>query len=181
MTLTRSYWSGVTTTISMAVVVWAMWYGLEYRRDVLVRENQIQIFRDMLTTSQYGFAVLNPEGLIVEWGPGMERIFGWKASEVLGSTPEFMMPEEYRAAHNFAMKKEGFQLSRSLIEVDCFGYTKSGDILPIHIVAGSFKNHRGYYHMAFFSRRDDRRVVQAPPPNPKQGPPPRPQPSDVRN
>ena len=171
MTERRNWISGVLVGVSLSVVAGSIWYAMDYKRDLIVKENKMQVLRDMIATTRYGFVVLNPEGKIVEWGPGAERLFGWMSAEVIGSPPDFLMPEKFRIAHELAMKKENYDFSRSLIEVDCWAYHKNGQLIPIHIVAASFRNHRGFYHVALFTPSDQVRQLQTPKPEDKKPPP----------
>jgi PAS domain S-box-containing protein len=48
------------------------WHGDEAARVLL------ESIRD------YGIVMLGPEGLVESWGPGAERLTGWRAEEIVG-------------------------------------------------------------------------------------------------
>jgi PAS domain S-box-containing protein len=136
--------------IACGVTAISWQYAAEARNDILLQENRTQVFRDMIASTNYGLIVLDPDGLIYEWGPGAERIFGWQATEVLGKDPQFLMPEVFRAPHRYAVGKISHDLSRSLLELNCWAIHKDGSVIPVHFVASSIRNHRGFYHAALF-------------------------------
>lgn len=56
--------------------------------------------RAILDTSLDAVLLMDSAGLIVDWNPAAERIFGWSRAEVVGqSLGERIIPEELRAAH----------------------------------------------------------------------------------
>jgi PAS domain S-box-containing protein len=55
---------------------------------------------------------LSAEGTVLLWNPAAERMFGWRAGEVLGQEPP-LIPEELKAEHNAALERvrSGGQIS----------------------------------------------------------------------
>jgi PAS domain S-box-containing protein len=45
----------------------------------------------------YALFMLDPEGRVVSWNPGAERIQGWRAEEIIGHTVDVFYPPEARA------------------------------------------------------------------------------------
>ena len=62
--------------------------------------NHAQLY-ELLITELTDFAVFltDPEGCIVSWNPGVERIFGYAESEWIGQSAEIIFTPEDRAAH----------------------------------------------------------------------------------
>ncbi len=57
--------------------------------------------RAIVDTALDAVILIDGVGLIVDWNPAAERIFGWRRDEVLGrSLADCIIPEELRAAHN---------------------------------------------------------------------------------
>lgn len=80
-------------------------------------EEQIQT---IFTNAPDAIVVINEEGIIVRWNPMAEILFGWKASEVVG-TPlhTVIIPDRFREDHKKGMKhfmktKEGPMLKKPL-------------------------------------------------------------------
>jgi PAS domain S-box-containing protein len=57
--------------------------------------------RAIIDTALDAVLLMDSGGLIVDWNPAAERIFGWRRDEVLGrSLADCIIPEELRAVHN---------------------------------------------------------------------------------
>ena len=56
-------------------------------------------YRQLLMALGDGVVVANPEGEIVFWNPGAERIFGFAASEAMGKSLDLIVPEKQRERH----------------------------------------------------------------------------------
>jgi PAS domain S-box-containing protein len=154
MTPARNSLSTSLLLLSVACVTGAAFYAKHTSDEAYRQQYRLQILRSMIATTDHGFVVLNPAGQIVEWGPGAAKIFGWSAAEVLGSSPDFMMPKEYRANHHAVLERQDGRFACNLVEVEGWAYTKDGRMIPIHVVVSSFKNHHGYYHVALFTALD---------------------------
>ena len=70
-----------------------------------VRRNEERI-RTILETAQDAFIGMDSAGLITDWNPQAERMFGWRRDEVLG-TPlhEVVVPTALRAAHQRGLER----------------------------------------------------------------------------
>jgi len=170
----RKWLSWVLMGLSSLMTVLAFAYALDARIENGKQEGRTVLFRSLIATTDHGLVVLDPSGHIIEWGPGAEQIFGWQSSEVIGSLPTFLMPEKYREMHARGMVKERYDMSRQLVDAECWAYKKDGTLIPVHIVASSFRNHIGYYHVALFTLLDNTKLIKigdkpqdaAPPPKP---------------
>lgn len=77
-----------------------------YRAKQILLENQVQDasivkqVRDALIDSlDFGYSILDEEGLVQEWNPALERWTGKTASQMKGNTLQAVMPEEYWPEH----------------------------------------------------------------------------------
>ncbi len=60
--------------------------------------------RAIIDTALDAVLLMDSAGVIVDWNPAAERIFGWRRDEVVGRPlAECIIPEELRAAHNRGM------------------------------------------------------------------------------
>jgi PAS domain S-box-containing protein len=180
----RSVISWVFDAVAILCVVWASWYAFRQHEKAEVFAQRSQLMRDLIATTDHGFVVLNPEGQIVEWGPGMEKIFGWTRAEVIGATPDFLMPAEYREPHKLALLKTDAErvFTPHTVAVSCWAFRKDGELIPINIVAASVRNHRGWYHLGLFTSEKGLKVIEAPrPKDVTRPPPPKPMPTEPSN
>lgn len=153
MTQSRNWLSGVLLGISLSIVLASMWFAYMASEDRAHQTVRTQMLRDLISTTDHGLIVLSPEGQIVEWGPGATAMFGWREDEVLGSSIDFLFPEQTREAVNKVFKTwpVASQLRRSLVHIDGWAFDKKGELKSFHSVSTRFKNHVGYYTIILFT------------------------------
>lgn len=71
---------------------------LQTTNEELLRSEALN--RAVLETAVAGIVVIDEAGTIQSFNPAAERIFGWKANEVIGRNVSMLMPAPYRAAHD---------------------------------------------------------------------------------
>jgi PAS domain S-box-containing protein len=81
-------------------------------RDVTLRRNAAEALREseattrsILNSVNSAIMTIDGDGLIEEFNPSAEKLFGYAASEVMGSNVNVLMPEPHRSAHNGYLKK----------------------------------------------------------------------------
>ena len=100
-----------------------------------LRESERQM-RDIIDTALDAVIAIDDRGVIRDWNPQAERIFGWTADEVVGRhLDETIIPETYRQAHRRGMKRylaEGTPrvLNRRL---ELEAVRRDGSIFPVEI------------------------------------------------
>ena len=79
---------------------------------------------------------MDDRGLITEWNPQAQAVFGWRREEVLGrQLSEMIIPPEYREQHTAGLRRylesgQGRVLNRRL-EID--GLHRSGELVPVEL------------------------------------------------
>ena len=58
-----------------------------------------ELFAAIVDQAPDAIIVADLHGRVRLWNPGCERLFGWRAPEVIGETLDFMIPERLRQAH----------------------------------------------------------------------------------
>ncbi|MBC7690862.1 MAG: PAS domain S-box protein [Methylotenera sp.] len=97
---------------------------------------------------------VDEQGMLMDWNPRAEEIFGWKFSEVVGRKfSDLIIPEKYRGAHEKGMQHfldtgERPALNRS-IEIEAI--RQSGEIFPIQLSVSRIKTRDGCTFTAFIS------------------------------
>ena len=93
-------------------------------------------FRGVIESAKDAFISMNSSGIITEWNPEAERMFGFSKAEVLGNKlSDTVVPEEYRAMHTRGLERhletgESKVLNRS---VQIHGLHKDGHLFPIEL------------------------------------------------
>ena len=57
------------------------------------------IAQALLSSEGDALVATGREGMIVHWGPGAERMFGFSPGEAVGSSLDLIVPESLRARH----------------------------------------------------------------------------------
>src|SRR5581483_4918334 len=69
-------------------------------------ERQASIHRAVLETAHDAFVAIDAAGVIRDWNPQAEAVFGWSRAEALGrSLAELVIPLETRAAHRRGLER----------------------------------------------------------------------------
>lgn len=58
-------------------------------------ETQLQLFHRLFELAQDGIMLTDTKGHLIEWNPALEEMTGWKAEEVIGSTPAFLKSNKH--------------------------------------------------------------------------------------
>src|SRR5262249_37765384 len=75
------------------------------RVDQALRISETRV-RKVLETAYEAFIEMDAQGVITEWNPRAEVLFGWKRSEVLGRrVGDVVVPSEMRAAHAAGLRR----------------------------------------------------------------------------
>ena len=100
---------GVLTSIAdaaMLVILSApiLWYFIVYplRRAAIAERLQAAT---IIEHSNDGIITSNEAGMVESFNPAAQRIFGFKAEEVLGKPIAQLMPERYRDAHQQKLRR----------------------------------------------------------------------------
>jgi PAS domain S-box-containing protein/putative nucleotidyltransferase with HDIG domain len=94
----------------------------------------------VVRTAPVSVVVLNRDGLIQNWNPASESIFGWSEAEVLGRTLPYV-PEDKRAEHNLLRQRvlEG----ESFTGVEACRRRKDGSTVYINIYTAPLRDAEG--------------------------------------
>ena len=56
--------------------------------------------------NQTAFLVMDRDGMVVDWSPGAEAIFGWSKGEAIGTRlSKLIIPERFRAVHDAGLRR----------------------------------------------------------------------------
>ncbi len=117
---------------------------LKKREQELVRSQNLM--RNVVSASFDGIIVMDGKGIVLDYSPAAEDVFGWKADEIIGrKMSEFIIPEKYREAHDKGLTRfletgEGPVLGKR-IEIE--GQHKDGHMFMVELAIRHTKGEQG--------------------------------------
>jgi diguanylate cyclase (GGDEF)-like protein/PAS domain S-box-containing protein len=120
--------------------------------------------RFILETTQEAFISMDEDGLIREWNPQAERIFGWARHEILGRpVAQTIVPPRHRDAHlrglaRFLATGEGPLLGR---RVEMEGLRRDGTEVPVELAISVIRDGDGWRFHAFLHDISERQETEA--------------------
>ncbi len=104
-------------------------------RDLLAREAHLQ---SILATVPDAMVVITERGIMQSFSPAAERLFGWKADEVIGRNVKMLMPESYREQHDGYLDRYLTTGERRIIGVGrvVVGERRDGSTFPMELSVG---------------------------------------------
>lgn len=109
--------------------------SLRRQNEELLRESE-ERFRLISTVASDGIVTLGPKGEVVYWNPAAERIFGYRADEIVGrsfhelAAPSRFHPDFQRGFRAFCISGQGPLLGR-VFEISAL--RKSGEEFPVEL------------------------------------------------
>lgn len=104
-------------------------------RDLLAREAHLQ---SILATVPDAMVVITERGVMQSFSLAAERLFGWKADEVIGRNVKMLMPEPYREQHDGYLDRYLTTGERRIIGVGriVVGERRDGSTFPMELSVG---------------------------------------------
>ncbi len=130
--------AGLISIVAALVVVLLgslLFYRITNPVLVQLRESEARL-RTILTTAHDAVVMMDSEGAVAYWNPAAERVFGWRADEVIGrDLHEFMAPVRFRDAFvkafpAFLRTGEGASVGKTL---ELVAIHKDGQELPVEL------------------------------------------------
>ena len=104
-------------------------------RDLLAREAHLQ---SILATVPDAMVVITDRGIMQSFSVAAERLFGWKAEEVIGRNVKILMPDSYREQHDGYLDRYLATGERRIIGVGrvVVGERRDGSTFPMELSVG---------------------------------------------
>jgi PAS domain S-box-containing protein len=102
--------------------------------------SEVQL-RALLDTAVDGVMVIDERGLLQSYNRACERLFGWRADEVLGRNVSMLMPSPYREEHDGYLERYLRTGERRIIGIgrEVQGRHKSGMVFPCELSVGEMR------------------------------------------
>ena len=130
--------------VGAAVAVGGEWFQRTRRRadavnrDLTARETHL---RSILETVPDAMIVIDEGGLIRDFSPTAERLFGWTAAEVTGRNVKMLMPSPYREEHDGYLARYYRTGERRIVGTGrvVVGERKDGSTFPMELAVGEMR------------------------------------------
>ncbi|HUE64127.1 MAG TPA: PAS domain S-box protein [Rhizomicrobium sp.] len=99
---------------------------------------QAGLLAALLTTAVDGIIAIDPKGHILLYNQACERLFGYRASEVVGQNVRMLMPDPYRQEHDDYIANFNRTGERRIIGIgrEVLGRRKDGTTFPMYLRIG---------------------------------------------
>jgi len=107
-------------------------------RDLHAREAHLQ---SILDTVPDAMVVIDVRGVVQSFSAAAERLFGWRADEVIGLNVSMLMPSPYREAHDGYLARYLATGERRIIGIGrvVVGLRRDGSTFPMELSVGEMK------------------------------------------
>lgn len=156
----RKLLSWIPMLAAVGIAFWFMRYAYEQKIVQDSTEHRAEAYHKLLYNSDNALVVLNSNGLIIEWNQAAERLFGWKADEVIGADPSFLMTGSLAGKHKQAIKRrEMLEMDKGSVIVSGWAVTRTGDLIKVSVYACSAHTINGYYHIAIINKMEGVKIA----------------------
>jgi two-component system sensor kinase FixL len=107
--------------------------------------------------------VIDAAGLIRDFSPAAERMFGWKAQEIAGRNVRLLMPEPYRGAHDGYLDRYYQTGERRIIGKGrvVVGERRDGSTFPLELAVGEVQANGQRFFTGFIRDLTERQHAEA--------------------
>jgi PAS domain S-box-containing protein len=107
------------------------------RADVALRASEVR-WRSVIDSAVDGIIVIDAKGRIEAFNRGAERLFGYRALEVIGENVNVLMPAPYRGEHDGYLARYLSTGTAKIIGIgrEVTGRRRDGSTFPLHLSVG---------------------------------------------
>jgi PAS domain S-box-containing protein len=119
-------------------------------------------FRAVVDTAVDGVILIDSDGLVQVFNPACERLFGYRADEVIGKNVKLLMPAPYRDEHDAYLENYRRTGIRKIIGIgrQVVGRRKDGTTFPMDLSVGEAKDLDGSSFVGIIHDLTDRERAQ---------------------
>jgi two-component system sensor kinase FixL len=118
--------------------------------------------RSVLDTVPDAIVVIDEAGLMRDFSPAAERLFGWTAAEVAGKNVSMLMPSPYRESHDAYLARYYRTGERRIIGVGrvVVGERRDGSTFPMELAVGEMRIAEARFFTGFVRDLTDRQQTE---------------------
>jgi two-component system sensor kinase FixL len=118
--------------------------------------------RSILETIPEAMIVIDEGGLMRSFSHAAERLFGWRAEEVIGRNVNMLMPEPYRTQHDGYLERYYRTGERRIIGIGrvVVGERRDGSTFPMELAVGEMSGNKGRFFTGFIRDLTERQETE---------------------
>ncbi|MGI9383432.1 MAG: PAS domain S-box protein, partial [Methyloligellaceae bacterium] len=95
----------------------------------------------IIDTALFAIITINDEGVVEDFNPSAETMFGYTGAEVIGQNVSVLMPEPYRGEHDGYIRRYLTTGSKRIIGIgrEVVALRKDGSTFPVHLSVSEVK------------------------------------------
>jgi two-component system sensor kinase FixL len=119
--------------------------------------------RSIFDTAPEAMIVINEQGVIQSYGASAERMFHWRAAEVIGRNVNMLMPQPFRDQHDGYVRRYLDTGEKRIIGIGriVVGQRKDGSTFPMELAVGEVRSEHGRFFTGFVRDLTDREEREA--------------------
>jgi two-component system sensor kinase FixL len=120
------------------------------------------LLASILETVPDAMVVIDARGIIQSFSSAAERLFGWRADEVVGRNVSMLMPAPYKEAHDSYLARYQATGERRIIGIGrvVVGLRKDGSTFPMELSVGEVKRDGGSLFTGFVRDLTERQATE---------------------
>lgn len=123
-----------------------------------------QNYRQIIESALNGFVGMDENGMITDWNPRAQTIFGWSAAEIAGKElAQTLIPDRYRAAHREGLRRflaTGVRAGMLNRATEVTALHRDGHEFPIELSMSAIRKQASYRFAAFVRDVTDQKRVE---------------------
>jgi len=139
------------------------WVGERLRMTALQSAAREAHLGSILATVPDAMIVIDERGLIQSFSLAAERLFGYRAADVLGRNVKMMMPSPYREAHDDYMARYLRTGEKRIIGIGrvVVGERRDGSTFPMELAVGEMRSNNARFFTGFIRDLSERQKTEA--------------------
>lgn len=117
----------------------------------------------MINTASHGVITINAQGLVQDFNPAAQQIFGYSRDEVLGRNVSMLMPSPLAEQHDAHVQKHTNQPDKPIgaHSREVLGLRKDGRLIPIELTIGKAQTPSGTIFVGYLQDISERKRTDA--------------------
>jgi two-component system, LuxR family, sensor kinase FixL len=107
------------------------------QHDQALRESEARV-RAVVDTAVDGVILIDTKGSVLMFNPACEKLFGYRAADVIGQNVKMLMPPPFKQEHDRYLENYHWTGKRRIIGIgrEVVGQRKDGSTFPMHLSVG---------------------------------------------